>query len=461
MQSLKDKDLIQVIRRRDKKYDGRFYFGVTTTKIYCRPICPARPKIENIKIFRSLSEAEKSGFRPCLRCHPDIAPGSRFFEGTGKTVSRALKIIGESEGAVSIEGLARSLGVTDRHLRRLFDEQLGASPVEIINTNRLHLAKQLLLESSRPVTEIAFAVGFQSLRRFNEAFKSLYHKSPREVRQRVEGPINSQIALKIATRQPYDFKLILAYLKRHEAFGLEKVEGDTYRRFITSNNGKDKKIGWADITLSGNKKFLEVSLSNIPLAKVRWILNQMCNLFDTDHNPWDATIPQKFSGVRVPGCFDSFEVAISVILSQLISTEQARLKLKTLIEKYGQRIGEVDGQEIYEFPLAKVLARAEVETIGITKVKAEAIRELSRQVEKGQLHLHASAETDAMRKQLLDIRGIGPWTAEMIAMRCLRDPDAFPKNDLLIERALKSKRINEEEWISFRAYLTHAVWSEI
>lgn len=445
--------LKKIIERRDPRYDGRFYYGVKTTKIFCRPICPARPKPENILIFKSLSEAEKAGYRPCKRCRPDLAPGTKFFEGTANTVSRALKLIDEENGYdLNIEKLSEVLGVSDRHLRRLFQEHLGASPIEVMISKRLHLAQQLIRETTFPLSEIALAVGFQSVRRFNEAFKDLYHAPPSTFRN--SSVQNDGIELGLMVRKPFDWKTMLEYFARHENFGIERVTETSYQRFVPYG----KKYGSFSLTYSPERSLINVGLKNVPITEIRSILLKIRRFLDLDHNPEHLPKDLKLrgNGIRIPGSFDPFEIAVTIILGQLISTKQAKAKQKELILKYGQKISD----EIYAFPSASKLMNAEIESIGVTRTKADAIREMARLYHEGKLDISASADIERTKELLHSIHGIGPWTVELISMRCLGDSDAFPKSDLIINKALKGKIANEEKWISSRAYLTHVLWRD-
>jgi len=448
-----------IIARRDRRFDGRFYFGVKTTKIYCRPVCPAKPKPENIVIFKSLGEAETKGYRACLRCHPDLAPGSTFLDGTVNTVSRALRLIHDgSLDEWDVPTLAATLGMTDRHLRRLFDEHLGASPVDILITRRLHLARQLLQETARPVTEIALAAGFKSLRRFNEAFRDRYKKAPSSFRRSAGAVAPETLSLKIPIRLPYDWARVLAYLRRHATYGVERVEEGRYRRFIPRGNA----FGSVAVSHGPGDNFLTVEFTGVPLSDVRRVLGRLKNLFDTDHNP--AHLPAAAglipNGIRVPGAFDPFETAVSIILSQLVSVEQATAKLKQLVQRFGRPIGRDGADEVYAFPAPAALARAPVEKIGMPWARAEAVRGLSRAVADGSIDFAAHADLPASMEKLLGIKGIGPWTAAMIAMRCLGDADAFPAFDLIVRRAVEKKLVDETQWTSARAYLVHCLWRD-
>jgi len=448
-----------IIARRDPRYDGRFYFGVKTTGIYCRPICPAKPKPENILIFRSPAEAERAGYRACLRCHPDLAPGMKRPQQAERLVSQALRIIQTSpHEELSVQTLAEALAVTDRHLRRLFGRCLGASPVEIMITQRLHFAKQMIQETSASLTEIAFAVGFQSVRRFNEAFKDRYRSSPSSFRKHGAAAAAGSLSLKVPIRLPYDWDSVLAYLRRHETYGLEHVENARYRRYVP----RGKKFGLITVCRSSAKDYLTAEFLDIPLSGVRVLLARVKNLFDTDHNPLHLPGPGKrlARGIRVPGSFDPFETAVSILLSQRISTEHAKRALKKVVCRYGRRIGLHEGREVFEFPSPRTLARANVETAGLPKAQARAVRGLALGVLKGTLDLTAQGGLAEMKERLLRIHGIGPWTATMIAMRCLGDVDAFPESDLVIQKALKNTLADPAAWTSSRAYLAHSVWRD-
>jgi len=458
MLKLSDKELKKIIARRDPKYDGRFYFGVKTTKIYCRPVCPARPKPENIIICRSHSEAEMHGFRPCKRCRPDMNPAQKSHDEKYLIVTRALDIFETSDDISNMDDLAASLDITSRHLRRLFSEYLGASPIDVLNSKRLHLAKKFLTETNRSITEIAYSVGFNSLRRFNEAFKKLYHDTPSSMRKTksIKKSSSPEVILELLVRPPFDWKYTLEYLKRHLIYGAEVIEGDQYIRFIPTDEGR---VGKIKAKYDEKKGRILLQCFDLSLNEIKSSLPKLRKLFDTDHNP--AHLPtrkKRERAIRVLTCFDSYEVAISIILSQLVSTAQAKKKLEDLIIKYGEKLTD---EEIYLFPTPEVLAKAEVETIGLTKVKGHAIRELSQKISKGEIELAYLKNISETKKELLKIKGIGPWTVELIAMRCLGDVNSFPSSDLIIRRAVEQKLIDEDKWQGVRSYLCHLAWRDL
>jgi len=452
-------DYKRIIVRRDRRYDGRFYFGVKTTGIYCRPVCPAKPKPDNMRIFRSASEAEAHGYRACLRCRPDAAPGNKLWDGTIHTVSRALKLIQHNaKEEVTVEELARTLHVTDRHLRRLFDEHLGASPIQILQTQRLHFARQAIQDTQTPITDIAFASGFQSIRQFNETFKARFRRAPSDFRKNRQSVRGTALSLRIPIRLPYDWFTTLAYLKRHETYGVERISDGIYQRFIP----RGKTFGRVAVSYVSGESFLRVEFTDIPLIDVRGVLVRLRNLFDTDHNPLHlpSGVPVAHAGIRVPGCFDPFETAVSIILSQLVTTEQATAKLKAVVLRFGKKRGEQAGRDVWSFPTPTSLARAKLEKIGMPRTRAGAIRALAQAAYRGALDFDSHPRLAEMEEKLLAIKGIGPWTASMIAMRCLGDADAFPASDLVIQRVMEQKKVRAEEWAASRAYLTHCLWRD-
>jgi len=462
--------LYKIVCARDKRYDGRFYCGVRTTGIYCRPICPARPQLKNLTFYRSSTEAEQAGFRPCLRCRPDLAPNSAQWGGTAATVTRALAMIARGEADdVSIEHLAQRLGVSDRHLRRLFAEHVGASPIEVAASKRLHLAKQLITLSTLPMTDIAFASGYQSIRRFNEVFKNTFRVAPsilRRSKKGLSGKRRAAIHIEIPVIAPFDADHIFGFLKNHGVAGVESIKDHTYKRAFAIKDA----VGDIEVTYQERKSQLLAAITVSDAACLRECIERVRDLFDTRLNPHAhlndlspndpvATHYLDALGIRVPGAWDAFETAICIILGQLVSVEQAKLKVKKLVMQFGHKISAPsDPNCSYQFPTAIVLAVASLKEIGITKIREQAVQALSQKIVTGEIDLSRSTDIEKTKAQLLSIKGIGPWTMEMIAMRCLGDSNAFPKTDLIIKRALAQHELQKGDWSPWNSYITLALW---
>lgn len=452
-------ELQKAFNVRDPRYDGRFYVGVKTTQVYCRVVCPARPKIQNVLFFRSQAEAENSKFRPCLRCRPDISPEHSMWDGTGAVVNRAVKLISEgSADEISLEKLAERVGVTGRHLRRLFDRHLGASPIDVVTSKRLHSARLLLSQTRIPVTNIAFASGFSSIRQFNTAFKARYHKSPRDFRKTLplHNDFNDEITFRIPVMAPYDWNYAYHVYESHPVKGIDRCADGTYSRLLNIN-GRPVRI---EISFDEGRSELAVKVDGAEITDLREILATVRRVFDTQLNPHAVEVNSKIklNGLRIPGAFDPFETAVCIILGQLVSTEQAARKCAKLVELYGEAVKTEREGLTHFFPTPKKLSDVSLREIGLTKMRERAIRELSRAVFDGTIQLGATADFEQTRKQLLEIDGIGPWTAEMITMRCLGDTNAFPAQDLIVRRAIEKFKLRQEDWSPWRSYLCLWIW---
>jgi AraC family transcriptional regulator of adaptative response / DNA-3-methyladenine glycosylase II len=359
---------------------------------------------------------------------------------------------------LQMETIASTLGISTRHLRRIFTKYLGSSPVEIMQSRRLHLAGQLLLETEEMISDIAFASGFNSVRRFNESFKRCYRSTPSAHRRKKKHTRGSTptVTLSILIRKPYNFTSILAFLRRHCAKGIEKAGADYYERYVANEQSYSK------LTVEMNKQqdCLLISLYGFKPAQFYPILLKIRRLFDADHNPSHLPLPvdDTQAGVRIPGAYDPYEVAVSVILGQLISIEQATAKMSALIKRYGLLLDA--GLTIYRFPDPADMRNAAVEEIGITRTKASAIRTLSAMIDDKELLFSHSANLTKTREKLLSIKGIGPWTTEIIMMRCFGDADASPASDLIIKRALEQGIVDEKAWKTNRSYMTHYIWNK-
>jgi len=434
------------LRSHDPRFDGRLFIAVTTTRIYCRPICPAkRPLRKNIRIYASAAAAEAAGFRPCLRCRPEVAPWTSAWNGTSTTVSRAMRLIGE--GALDdgdVEALAQRLGVTSRHMRRLFEEHLGASPIAIAQSRRVHFARTLITDTSLPITDVAFAAGFGSVRRFNTAIKRAYRMAPREMRRgRVAD--GGDIVVRLPYRAPFDYRGLLAFLKPRAITGVEIVDGDEYRRTISFGDA----AGVIRVRDAGNA--LQLSVPRAFTHTLKPIVDRVRRLFDLFADPdtiaedlaRDRTLRplvRRWPGVRVPGAWDTFEMSVRAVVGQQVSVAAATTLMGRIATRFGTPIETGDPALTRVFPDAVTLRDAPIE--GMPASRAATIR--------------AIASGDAVP------RGVGPWTRSYIAMRS-GDPDAFPQGDLVLRKAAGNVGEREllaraEAWRPWRAYAAILLW---
>ncbi len=471
---------------RDARFDGQFYVGVRSTGIYCRPICPANaPKSENVRFFPSAAAAGEAGFRPCLRCRPECAPGTPAWSGTSTTVRRGLRLI--SNGALDdgdVENLADRLGVTSRHLRRLFTKHIGASPLAVAHTQRLHFAKRLIDETTLPMSRVSSAAGYGSIRRFNDAFRKTYGRSPRELRKAGEDSDLSgrtaTLTVRLPYRRPFDWSGFLEFFAARATPGVEAVNGDTYSRTMTSDDAHgvvqispDKRDGYLSLTLhcvNTNALFETVQTArevfdlDAPISEIRATLGK-----DKALKP----MLRKNPGVRVPGAWDGFEVTIRAILGQQISVKAATTIAGRIARKYGERLDlpgtNIEGGLSHIFPTAEQLMRARLLNIGLVRSRAETIRRVSAAVVNWDLQFDVAQDPEQFCEALQSIKGIGDWTAQYVAMRALKNPDAFPGSDLgLIKAIAYPDRVTPQElvtqaadWRPWRAYAAMLLWSSL
>ncbi len=464
---------------RDARFDGRFFVGVKTTGIYCRPICPANtPKSENVSFFPTAAAAGEAGFRPCLRCRPECAPGTPAWAGTSTTVKRGLRLI--AEGALydgGVEELADRLGVTSRHLRRLFTQHLGASPLAVAHTQRLHFAKRLLDQTVLPMSEIAAASGFGSTRRFNDAFRKTYGRSPRELRRR-SGDRSASLTMLLPYREPFDFSRLLTFFSARAIPGVEAVCDGRYLRSAMVG-GKQCVI---DVREDGRNVLL--TLHGADTGLLLSMTQRVKSMFDLDASPDDISRVlrrdgklrgklRRCPGIRVPGAWDGFELTVRAILGQQISVAAATTLAGRLVERYGAplkiTVPGVDNTPRRLFPTAEKLARARMSKLGIMTARVETIRRLAKSVVDGSISFDTSQRSDDICRALTAIRGIGDWTAQYVAMRVLKNPDAFLSSDLGLLRAFDSPgrprmKASElarlsEAWRPWRAYAAMLLWT--
>ena len=460
---------------RDPRFDGKFFTGVLSTKIYCRSICPVPTvKEKNVRYFLTAPAASEAGYRPCLRCRPECSPGTPAWLGTSSTVSRALRLITETGlETAGMEKLADRLGVGSRHLRRLFIQHLGAPPITVAHTRRLHFAKKLIDETSLSMTDIALASGFGCVRRFNAAIRNTYKRTPTQIRrlahQEVVAPAN-QYLFNLRFRPPYHWKSMLAFLAARSTPGVEIVEGGCYRRSISINGCH----GYFEISLAEGGEALAVRVQIADANLLYLIVERIRNMFDLNAD-WAAieqglgTDPaltsriRKSPGVRIPGCWDGFELATRAILGQQITVKGATTLAGRIAKRYGQSVSVGEGLSNL-FPSPKVLGEASFTNIGLTEKRAGTIRALARAVCEGRISFDRVVDTEALLTQLREIPGIGPWTAQYVAMRALGEPDAFPSGDIALLHALNLKSSRElekraEAWRPWRSYATLYLWN--
>ena len=460
---------------RDARFDGKFFIGVRTSKVYCRSICPApTAKEKNVRYFPSAAAAAEAGFRPCLRCRPECSPGTPAWLGTSNTVSRALRLIGESgleDGGV--EGLAERLGVGSRHLRRLFLRHLGATPSAVAQTRRLHFAKKLIDETSLPMNQIALASGFGCVRRFNAGILTVFHRTPtqlrRLVRQTVLQPEN-QYLFRLRFRPPYDWHGMLAFLGPRATPGVEVVELGSYRRSISLDGDQ----GYFEVSLDEGNNTLVVRVQFGNPRSLFFIVERIRAMFDLnadwaaivqglETDPALAALVDAHPGLRVPGCWTGFELATRAILGQQVSVKSATTLAGRIVRTFGQPSYRANGLT-HLFPTPQVLAKAKLVSIGLPRARAETIQALARAVCNGQISFDGIADSEAFLTRLCEIPGIGEWTAQYVAMRALGEPDAFPCGDLGLLHALKLEGSRElkrraETWRPWRAYATMYLWN--
>ena len=459
---------------RDARFDGKFFIAVLTTRIYCRPICPARTcKESNVRYFPTAAAAAENGFRPCMRCRPESSPGTPAWAGTRTTVSRALQLIGESgleNGGV--EALAERLGVGARHLRRLFLRHLGATPSAVAQTRRLHFAKKLIDETRLPMSEVALAGGFGSVRRFNAGIRKVYHRTPTELRRLARNSAQlpeNQYTFRLNFRPPYNWPRLLEFLAARATPGVEQVDGGCYRRSITLRG----QCGFVEVTLDAAQNALIARVQFGDSRALFWIIERLRALFDLNAD-WaviaktlradpdlESRVEQQ-PGLRVPGCWSGFELAVRAILGQNVSVAAATALAGQLAAQFGSPFAGPNGLTRL-FPGPEILADAALTPIGVPRQRAESICALARAVCDQQIRFDGVLDGDELLAQLCAIPGIGKWTAQYVAMRALRDPNAFPAGDLHLCRAFGvcSERELERRsraWSPWRAYAAMLLW---
>jgi len=475
----------RALSTRDARFDGRLFVGVKTTGIYCRPICPARtPKRENVRFFPTAAAAQSAGFRPCLRCRPETSPDLAAWRGTSNTVARALSLI--EAGALDdadVEGLADRLGVGERQLRRLFRQHLGASPIAVAQTRRVLLAKQLIHETRLPMAEVAMAAGFGSVRRFNETFQQLYHRPPAALR-RLEGadqPAGEAGAVQITLpyKPPYDWDAMLAFLSLRAIPGVERVADGRYARTIGIGEARGFIVveRAARDRIAVTVRFPRISALPAIIARVRRVFDLAADpaaiVAHLSADPALAPLVATRPGLRVPGAWDGFELAIRAILGQQITVVAARGLAAKLAQAYGEPLphppaGACEGLT-HVFPTPARLADADFAALGMPRSRAAALAAMTAAVNADPQIFGPKRTLDDAVAALRALPGIGEWTAQYIAMRELREPDAFPAADIGLMRALTDASgrrpgpaelaARAEAWRPWRAYAALHLWA--
>jgi AraC family transcriptional regulator of adaptative response / DNA-3-methyladenine glycosylase II len=469
------------LKSHDSRFDGVFFVGVTSTGIYCRPICPAKtPRRANCRFFASAEAAEKAGFRPCLRCRPELAPGHAPVDNAHRIAHLITRRIDEGliDDGAGLEEVAAQFGISSRQLRRIVQKELGVSPVELMQTRRLLLAKQLLTETTLPVTEIAFASGFSSLRRFNGAFRAQYRMPPTRLRRQAAEPHGriddaGTSTLQLSYRPPYDWAEMLKFLGGRVIRDVEFITAESYARTVRLG----PHTGWIKVTHAPEKRALLVEFTHGLSPALPALLGRLRNLFDLTARPdliaahlmKDKLLRKsvaKNPGLRVPGAFDGFEMAIRAILGQQITVKAATTIAGRFAGTFGEKI-ETPFPELTRLsPLASRVAKSGVGNIaklGIVSARAATILALARAFDSGALKLDAGANPEADIARLVALPGIGPWTAHYLTMRASRWPDAFPKEDIAVRKNLgevSAKRAEElsQPWRPWRSYAVMHIW---
>jgi AraC family transcriptional regulator, regulatory protein of adaptative response / DNA-3-methyladenine glycosylase II len=465
----------RAVRAHDRRFDGRFFVGITSTHIYCRPICPSRPpKRCNMRFYSSAAAAEGAGFRPCLRCRPERAPGLASVDAVSRLVGAA--IAGIEEHALSsakVGELAASLGVSDRHLRRVTESELGVSPIELAQTQRLLLAKRLLGETNLNLTEIAFASGFGSVRRFNALFKSRYGLSPRALRG-TAAPAEG-LHCQLEFRPPFAWRSLLDYLRLRAIPGVEMADAVHYRRTVSI----DGHQGWIAVSLGKKRNALNLEISPSLAPVIGAVIVRVKRLFDLgavpdavsaslSNDPLLEKVVARLPGLRVAGAFDGFELAVRAILGQQVSVKGATTLAGRWAQAFGVPIATPYPALNRLAPSAQHMAAVaanDIAALGIVGARARCLAVLSVAVLERKVVLAFAPNVEEQIDALLRLPGIGPWTAQYIAMRALHWPDAFPSGDLMLMRAANASRRQLEQlaegWRPWRAYATHYLWQSL
>ncbi len=487
MQIMNNHACYAAFKAKDARFDGRFFVGVASTGIYCRPICTAKlPREENCTFYNSAAAAEQAGYRPCLMCRPELAPGAAPVDATSALARKAARLLEENCGSgQNMEEYAQRLGCSARHFRRAFTAAFKVSPVQYLQTCRLLLAKNLLTDTALSVTDVAMAAGFGSLRRFNHLFKTQYRLSPGALRKQAPGAKSNggEVTLALGYRPPYQWRQILNFLAARAIPGVETVCDDSYMRTVHYAYGEQKHVyGWLRVGHLPQKNALAVTVSSALLPALPHLLARVRNMFDLYCRP-DAVYETLLvmnsikpglcvPGTRLPGCFEPFETSVRAVLGQQITVKAASTLAGRLAQAYGKPVETGLPGLTHAFPSTHDIAAlggditARLGPLGITQLRANTILELARKIAGGEIEFTLCVQPETEIKKLLSITGIGSWTAQYIAMRAMGWPDAFPHTDHGIKKALAPLSETEilktaETWRPWRGYATINLWNSL
>jgi AraC family transcriptional regulator of adaptative response / DNA-3-methyladenine glycosylase II len=461
---------------RDPRFDGWFFTAVASTGIYCRPSCPAMtPMRAHVRFYPSAAACQQAGFRACKRCRPDATPGSPEWNSRGDVVARAMRLI--ADGVIDrhgVPGLAAALGYSVRQLQRVVSAELGAGPLALARAQRAQAARTLIETSSLPMTEIAFAAGFESIRQFNATVRAVFALTPTELRSRA-GRSASAVAsgaglrLKLSFRRPLHPENLFGHLAATAIPGVEEIRGRTYRRTLRLPFG----AGIVELTPEPDHVACRLRLADLrdlsaAIARCRWLLDLDADPVAIDgllsEDPALRTLIARAPGRRVPRTVDGSEMAIRAVLGQQISTAAARTHAARLVARYGEPVSEPDGTLTHVFPDAQALSEIE---LAMPAGRRATLRALLDALRSGELDLSPGGDRERARAALEALPGIGPWTSQVVAMRALGDPDAFPATDLGVRRGAEALGLpggrsalvaRAERWRPWRAYAVQHLW---
>jgi AraC family transcriptional regulator of adaptative response / DNA-3-methyladenine glycosylase II len=488
-QRVRDLDPIachRAVRARDARFDGRLFVGITSTGIYCRPVCPARAaRFENCRFFATAAAAQEASFRPCLRCRPETAPDAGAWRGTSNTVARGLALIAEGglDGEdASVEGIAERLGVGERQLRRLFQQHLGASPIAVAQTRRVLFAKQLLHETRLPMTDVALAAGFGSVRRFNETFQRLFHRPPSALRSKTGPPtragastlVAAGVTVRLRYRSPFDWAALVAHLEKRAIDGVEQVKDGVYRRTIR-HDGATGLLTVAHVPAASS---LAATVTLPDVHGLAAVVTRIRRMFDVDadvgiigaHLARDPLLAPRIAsrpGLRVPGGWDGFELAVRAVLGQQVTVQAARRLAGQLVRICGAT-SSAEPDLPLAFPSPAEVARVDLGALGMPRARQRTLDAIARAALDDASLFARGDSVEATVSRLRALPGVGEWTAQYIALRAAREPDAFPASDVGLLRGAARGGVRPspqellaraERWRPWRAYAAQHLWT--